>query len=149
MTPRRGFVLAAVLCVLVLMAMLVAISAQRALLAARQGTLDGVGVDLAIVLASGETSALESVVDSAAVAAQPAGVALATGAAEHGAASVRWTIMSTATPFAILDLAAEAPALHGRARQTRRAVLQAVRDSSGIVCWVFTREIGRVRLVSR
>ncbi len=148
MTGRRGFALAAVLGALVLMAMVVAVSAQRALLMARQGAFDAARADLSAALASAEAAALEMPVDTAALVRQPPGATLAAGSVTVGAATARWTIVATGTPFATLDLAAFAALRQGRARESRRGLVTPAPDAAGALRWVAMEGAGRVRLPS-
>jgi hypothetical protein len=144
---RRGFVLAAVLCALVLMAMLVALTAQRALLAVRQGALDAARAEIAAALATGEADALESPVDSAAYR-QPAGATLAAGESSAGRAAARWVIVATGAAYATVDVTAEVPVFRGVARELRRGLVVVVRDSAGGLRWASARGGNWVRLPS-
>jgi hypothetical protein len=144
---RRGFVLAVVLGALVLMAMLVALTAQRALLAVRQGALDAARAEIAAALAAGEADALESPPDSLAYR-QPVGALLAAGDASAGRAAARWSIVATGTVYATVDVTAEAPVYRGVARELRRGLVVAVRDSAGGLRWASARGGNWVRLPS-
>jgi len=147
LNARRGFALAAVLCALVLMAMLVAVTAQRALLAARQGAIEVARAEIAAALGAAAADALESSPDSLADR-QPAGAILAAGQSSAGRAATRWVIVATGTVFATVDLTAEAPVFGGVARETRRGTLVVARDSAGGIRWVAATGGKWVRLPS-
>lgn len=135
MTPRRGFVLLAVLSALVIMAMVVAVGAQRALVAARQGVLDVARAELALAVAGAQASALVAPVDSVAALAAPPGTILAAGEAAAGAARAQWTIASTLAPFATIEIDGRAPAFRGAVRTRHRLLVVAFQDSVRIVRW--------------
>ena len=147
MNARRGFALAAVLCALVLMAMLVAVTAQRALLAARQAAIEVAQAEIAAALGVAAADALESSPDSSAVR-QPAGAVLAAGQSSAGRAVARWVIVGTGTVYATVDLTAEAPVFRGVARELRRGTLVVARDSAGGLRWASATGGNWVRLPS-
>ncbi len=148
MRRPRGFALAAVLSALVIMAMVVAMSAQRALLAARQGALDVARADMAAAIASGQAAALETPPDSAGAVGMIPGAALAAGEVSAGAATAHWSVVVAGAPFATIDVSAEAPVFRGTTRELRRAIFALARDSIGGLRWVPAGGGGWVRLPS-
>lgn len=136
MTPRRGFALAAVLAALVVMAMVVAVGAQRALVGSRESVL---------ALARAEMSGAAATA-LAAIVAVPAGdagypiivtgVLLDSGTAAFGMARATWTLTGAVAPFATVDIDARSPVFRGSTRELRRLVVALRRDSAGVDRWV-------------
>src|SRR5512140_472516 len=113
MRRRRGIVLPSVLAALVIMAMIVAISAQRALVAARLGGLILARADLAAAVAAAQAAALEAAADSVDGARMTQGELLSVGETTAGAAQASWRIVGAAAPFALVEIDARAPLLRG------------------------------------
>lgn len=145
MTPRRGFALVAVLAALIVTSLVVAITARRALAAARQGTLELARVELAAALAVARANALGAVADSALLGLPP-GVTIAEGQVDAGSARARWTLTNAAPPFVVAELRGSATASRGTARSVMRALLEPVADSSGGAKWRLAGGAGWVRL---
>ncbi len=149
MTERRGFALAVVLSALVIMAMAVAVGAQRTLVVARQSMLDLARAELAAAVSSGKAAALNESADSARRARIVPGALLASGEVVAGRASARWQLVGAAAPYATIDVEAETPAFGGSARASHRVVVVPQADSSGTVRWVPAGGLGWTRLPSR
>ncbi|MDP1890780.1 MAG: hypothetical protein Q8K55_07765 [Gemmatimonadaceae bacterium] len=149
MSARRGFALAAVLAAMVIMAMVVAISAQRALVAARQAGLDLARAELAAAVSSAQVAALEAPVDSALGAGILPGAPIAGGEANAGRASARWQLVGAAAPYATIDVEAEMPVYGGTARIWHRVLVAPVGDSAGGLRWAPAAGLGWTRVPSR
>lgn len=149
MSARRGFALAAVLAALVIMAMVVAVSAQRALVAARQAGLDLARAELAAAVSSAQVAALEAPVDSAQYAGMLPGAPLAGGETGVGRATARWTLVGAATPFATIDVEAGMPVFGGTARAWHRVLVSPVGDSTGGLRWAPAGGLGWTRVPFR
>jgi type II secretory pathway pseudopilin PulG len=146
MNARRGFALAAVLATLVILSMVVAVAAQRALLASRRGALELARADIAAALVSGQVVVLDSPVDSARLAGSAPGTCIAEGALAVGTARAQWVITRAAAPFATVELEARASVIAGTAREVRRALIEGKMDSLGVVRWVLAGGAGWVRV---
>lgn len=149
MNAHRGFALAAVLGALVVMAMVVAVSAQRALVAARQAGLDVARAELAAAAASAQAAALEEPVDSAQCKGILPGAPIASGAAVAGRATARWQLVGAAAPFATIDVEAAMPVFGGTARTWHRVLVAPVGDSTGGLRWTPAAGSGWMRVPSR
>jgi hypothetical protein len=149
MTAHRGFALAAVLAALVITAMVVAVGAQRALVAARQAGLDVARAELAAAVMSAQAAALENPVDSAQCAGMLPGAQLAGGEAGAGRALARWRLVGAAAPFATIDVEAEMPVFGGTARTRHRVLVTPVADSAGGLRWAPAAGLGWTRVPSR
>ncbi len=145
MTTRRGFALVAVLAALIVTSLVVAITARRALAAARQGALELARVELAAALTMARASALWAATDSAA-SGLPPGVTIAEGEVRAGSAAARWTLSNAAPPYVVAELRGSATASRGTARSVMRALLEPVTDSSGGAKWRLAGGAGWVRL---
>ncbi len=148
MTSQRGFALIAVIAALVIMAMVVAVSAQRALVAARQAGLDAARAELAAAVMSAEAAALEDPVDSAECAGILPGAPMASGSAGAGRASARWRLVGAAAPFATIDVEAEMPVFGGMARTRHQVLVAPVGDSTGALRWAPAAGLGWTRVPS-
>ena len=149
MSAHRGFALAAVLAALVIMAMVVAVSAQRALVAARQAGLSLARAELALAVSSAQAAALEAPVDSAQCEGILPGAPITGGAAGAGRAAARWRLVGAAAPFATIDVEAETPVYGGTARTWLRVVVAPVGDSIGGLRWAPAVGLGWMRVPSR
>lgn len=149
MTPRRAFALAAVLAALVIMAMVVAVGAQRALVAARQAALDEARAQMAAAVTSAQAAALENPVDSARSAGMLPGAQIAGGEAGAGRAVARWRLVGAAAPFATIDIEAEIPVFGGVARTRHRVLVVPAGDSTGALRWTSAAGLGWARVPSR
>lgn len=149
MSAHRGFALAAVLAALVIMAMVVAVSAQRALMGARQAGLDLARAELAAAVLSAQAAALEEPVDSAQCEGIFPGAPIAGGEASAGRASARWQLVGAAAPFATIDVEAEMPVFGGTARTWHRVLVAPVGDSTLGLRWAPAAGIGWTRVPSR
>lgn len=149
MSARRGFVLAAVLAALVMMAMVVAFSTQRALVAARQAGLDLARAELTAAVLSAQAAALEQHVDSADAEGILPGVAIAGGEAAAGRASARWRLVGAAAPFATIDVEADTRVYGGTARTWHRVLVTPVMDSIGGFRWAPAAGLGWTRVPLR
>lgn len=133
---RRGFALAAVLAALVVMAMVVAVGAQRALMGSRESVLALARAEMSGAAAS----AMAAVVAARAVAGRHpvivAGVLLDSGTAVVGRARATWTLTGLVSPYAAVEIDARAPVFRGSARQTRRLIVGLRRDSVAGDQWV-------------
>jgi hypothetical protein len=148
-SARRGFALAAVLAAMVIMAMVVAVSAQRALVAARQAGLDLARAELAAAVSSAQAAALEEPIDSALCAGILPGAPMAGGEAGAGRASARWQLVGAAAPYATIDVEAEMPVYGGTARTWHRVLVAPVGDSAGGLRWAPAAGLGWTRVPSR
>ena len=149
MSAHRGFALAAVLAALVIMAMVVAVSAQRAMVAARQAGLDLARAELAAAVSSAQSAALEEPVDSAQCAGILPGAPIAGGEAVSGEATARWQLVGAAAPFATIDVEAERAVFGGTAPTWHRVLATPVGDSTGALRWAPAVGIGWTRVPSR
>lgn len=149
MSAHRGFALAAVLAALVIMAMVVAVSVQRALVAARQAGLDLARAELAAAVSSAQVAALDAPVDSAQCADILPGAPIVGGEAGAGRARARWQIVGAAAPFATIDVEAEIPVYGGTARTWHRVLVAPVGDSTGGLRWAPAAGLGWTRVPSR
>lgn len=149
MTTHRGFALAAVLAALVIMAMVVAVGAQRALVAARQAGLDVARAQMAAAVLSAQAAALEEPVDSTEHAGTLPGAQIAGGEAGVGRALARWRLLGAAAPFATLEVEAEMPVFGGSARTRHRVLVTPVGDSAGGLRWAPAAGLGWTRVPSR
>ena len=149
MTVRRGFALAAVLAALLIMAMVVAVGSQRALVSARQAGLDVARAELAAAVMSAQAAALEERADSARYAGLLPGAQIAGGAADAGRALARWRLVGAAAPFATIDVEAEVPVFGGVARTRHLVLVVPAGDSIGGLRWVPAAGLGWVRVPSR
>lgn len=149
MNARRGFALAAVLAALVITAMVLAVGAQRALMAARLAGLAVARAELAAAVVSAQAAALEEPVDSAACAGIFPGAPLAAGEAAAGRASARWQLVGAAAPFATIDVEAEMAVFGGTARTRVRALVEPVADPAGRLRWTPAAGLGWTRVPSR
>lgn len=149
MSARRGFALAAVLAALVITAMVLAVGAQRALMAARLAALDVARAELAAAVVSAQAAALEEPVDSADCAGILPGAPIAGGEAAAGRASARWQLVGAAAPFATIDVEAEMAVFGGTARTWHRALVEPVADSAGRLRWTPAAGLGWMRVPSR
>ena len=148
MRAPRGFALAAVLAALVIMAMAVAVGAQRALVAARQAGLDLARAELAAAVASAQAAALDEPVDSARCAEIIPGSLLASGEAGAGRASARWQLVGAAAPFATIAVEAEVAVFGGTARTSHRVLVSPRGDSAGGLRWAPAGGLGWTRMPS-
>jgi len=146
---RRGFALAAVLASLVIMAMVVAVGAQRALVMARQAGLDVARAELAAAALSAQAVALAEPVDSAQCAGILPGAPIAAGVTGAGRASARWWLVGAAAPYVTIEVEAETPVFGGMARTRHRVLAMPVRDSAGGLRWAPVAGQGWVRVPSR
>ncbi len=149
MSAHRGFALAAVLAALVIMAMVVAVSAQRALVAVRQAGLELARAELAAAVSSAQAAALEAPVDSAQREAIFPGASIAAGEAGAGQAVARWELVGAATPFATIEVEAERAVFGGKARLSHRVLVTPVADSTGGLRWSPAAGLGWTRVPSR
>jgi len=143
---RRGLALAAVLAVLVILSMVVAMSAQRALLVARQGVLDLARADIAASVASAQAALLDEDAGSARVAGIGFGVPVASGVVTAGTAQAHWRLVGAAAPFATGEIESWAPVHVGVAREVLRALLTPRIDSAGVARWALVGGAGWVRV---
>jgi len=148
MMPRRGFAMAAVLAALVIMAMVVAVDAQRALLVARQGNLDMTRTEMAAAVAGAKAAVLELPADTVSIPAFLPGALLARGETSAGRARAQWTLVGAAAPFAVAEIEVEAPFVRGAARERHRALVVRASDAGGGVWWEVATPAGWVRIPS-
>ena len=148
MTPRRGFALAAVLAALVIMAMVVAVGAQRALVGARESTLALARAEMS----GAATGALAAVIavpaDTARLADIVPGALLDSGSASFGSARAAWTLTGAIAPYAVVEIDLRRPVIGGSAREFRRMIVGVRRDSAGEAWWVPTGGGGWGRIPS-
>ncbi|MHB1313109.1 MAG: hypothetical protein ACYC3L_13920 [Gemmatimonadaceae bacterium] len=135
MTRRPGFALPAVLGALILMGMLVAVGAQRALVAAHDGALAEARAQLAAVTETALADALARGPDSLAMRVTPPGGALDSGVASVGTASARWRLTVALAPVVLLSIDAAAPVRAGSARVSWRLWLRRRDEPSGVPAW--------------
>lgn len=145
MTSRRGFALAVVLAALIVMSLVLAIAARRALAAAQQAHLELARVELGAALAAAQAQALMATVDSGAVRLPP-GVRLAEGEVGTESASARWTLTTASPPFVVAELRGSVVVRRGAARRLMRALLVPAADSASEVKWRLFGGGGWVRL---
>jgi Tfp pilus assembly protein PilX len=134
-TRRSGFALPAVLGALIVMAMLVAVGAQRALLAARDGALAEARVQLAAAAETALADALSRNADTLALRATPTGGVLDSGVATVGTAAARWRLSVVLAPVALLSIDASTPVREGTARVSWRLWLRPRADTAGVPAW--------------
>jgi len=132
---RPGFALPAVLGALIVMAMLVAVGAQRALVAARDSALAEARVLLAAATETALAEVLARGADTLAVRAAPPGGVLDSGMASVGAASARWRLSVALAPVVLLSIDARAPLRAGSARVSWRLWLRPRVDRAGRPIW--------------
>lgn len=142
---RPGAALAIVLGALLLMAMVVAVSAQRALVTSRQAALELARAELLAAASSGEAAALAAPADSACCLFIVPGALIASGEVRAGRARASWTLTGAAAPFVTVDVVAEAGVLGGTARASHRALAVWWSDSAGGPRWVLAGGLGWTR----
>lgn len=142
---RRGAALAVVLGALLLMAMVVAVSAQRALVTSRQAALELTRAELLAAASSGKVAALEAPADSACCAGIVPGALIAAGEVHAGRARARWSLTGAAAPFVTVDIVAEAAVSGGTASASHRALAVWRSDSAGGPHWVLAGGLGWTR----
>ena len=146
MNARRGFALPAVLAALVIMAMVVAVSAQRALVGARESSLMLARAEMSGAVVQAAATVLTEPVDSARLPALVPGALLDSGSARFGSARATWTLTSLLAPYATAEIDARAPVISGSARELSRVIVGLQRDSSGALWWVRSGGDGRGRV---
>lgn len=148
MTPRRGFALAVVLAGLVIMAMVVAVGAQRALVGARESALALARAEMS----GAATGALAAVIavpaDTARLAEIGPGALLDSGSAPFGPARATWTLTGAVAPYAMVEIDVRCPVIGGSARELRRLIVGIRRDTAGRAWWVPTGGGGWGRIPS-
>ncbi len=148
MSGRRGYALAAVLAVLVIMAMSVAVGAQRALRTRQQAALELARSELAAAVESGQAAGLDALTGAPCCPDIIPGAVLAAGEGTAGKARTRWRLIGAAAPYATLELAAEMPVRGGFARVRQRVLVAWRADSVGGGQWVPAGASGWTRLPS-
>jgi len=150
MTSRRGFALAAVLAALVIMAMLVAVGAQRALVGARESALALARAEMSAAAAGALAEVVTVPADSTQLAVIVPGALLDSGSADFGAARASWRLIAASAaasgPWATVDIDARAPVITGSTRELRRLTVSLRPDTSGALWWVPNGGGGRGRI---
>ncbi|HEY3288099.1 MAG TPA: hypothetical protein VGJ96_13355 [Gemmatimonadaceae bacterium] len=149
MSRAHGFALPVVLAALLVMAMSVAVSAQRALLATRQAALDVARAELAVAAASGGAAALAFAPDSTCCDGMIPGALIGSGTSRAGRAQASWRLIGAAAPYALVELEAGAPLVQGTARASYRLLVRWIPDSVGRGRWASATAAGWIRLPSR
>ncbi len=148
MTRRRGFALLAAVFAVVLMAMVVAINAQRALVAARQGTLSVAQAELAWAVAGARSGLFELPADSVNPLLRPPGAVIARGETVSGGAHSQWLLVQAAASVATVEITAQARAFGGTAHWLERGLVAPARDSMGGRWWALVGGAGWVQMPS-
>ncbi len=146
MRERRGFALAAVLAALVIMAMLVAVGAQRALVGARESALALARVEMSAAAAAAVATVVTASVDTARLALRVPGALIDSGSAAFGAARASWRLSAGIVPYATIEIDARAPVISGSTRELRRLTLTLRPDTAGALWWVPAGGGGRGRI---
>lgn len=146
MTGRRGFALAGVLAALVLMAMMVAVSAQRAFTGARESALALARAEMAAAAAGAVAAVLTVPVDTARAPGVVPGALIDSGSAAFGAARATWLLTASGVPYATVEIDVRSPVILGSARELRRVLVGVRRDSTGAFWWVPVGGGGRGRI---
>jgi len=146
MTPRRGFALAAVLAALVIMAMLVAVGAQRALVGARESALALARVEMSAAAAGALAAVVTVPADSTLLAVGVPGALIDSGSADFGAARATWRLNAAIAPYGTVEIDARAPVITGSTRELRRLIMSLRPDTAGALWWVPAGVGGRGRI---
>lgn len=148
MRSRRAFVLPAVLAALVVMAMLVAVAAQRALVATRDAALSEARVELAAAAQVAMADALAQAVDTVRLRAAAPGVPLDSGLSRIGSAEASWRVTVVLAPIVLLSIEASSPAREFTARSSWRLWLRRRETPSGEPVWASVGSGWRARFPS-
>lgn len=146
MMPRRGFALAAVLAALVIMAMLVAVGGQRALVGARESALALARVEMTAAAGAAMATVVTVPADSAVLAVSVPGALLDSGSAAFGTARASWRLTAAIVPYATVEIDVRAPVITGSTRELRRLMMSLRTDSAGARWWVPAGGGGRGRI---
>jgi hypothetical protein len=145
-SARAGFALPAVFAALVIMAMVVAVGAQRSLVGARESALLLARAEMSGAVVQAMATVLTEPVDSARLPALVPGALLDSGSARFGSARATWTLTGLLAPYATAEIDARAPVISGSARELSRVIVSLRRDSSGALWWVLSGGDGRGRV---
>jgi type II secretory pathway pseudopilin PulG len=135
MRSRSGFALPAVLAALVVMAMLVAVAAQRALVAVRDSALTEARVQLAAATQTAAAEVLARAPDTLALGAAPPGAAVDSGRCRVGSAEAAWRVTAVRSPLVLLAIDASSPVRGGVARIATHIWLRRRFSSAGTPEW--------------
>jgi hypothetical protein len=136
MTAHRGFALAAVLAALVVMAMVVAVGAQRALVGSRESALALARAEMAAAAAGAAAAVTAAPADSAHLAANAPGAMLDSGSVAAGSARASWRLTAALLPYAVVEIDVRAPVIAGSTRERRRLIMGLRPDTAGALWWV-------------
>jgi Tfp pilus assembly protein PilX len=131
MTRRRGFALAVVLAALVLMAMSLAVAAQRAILANHRAALAEADAEVTAVVAGAQADIGATPVDALPDTAWSPGSLLASGTARAGLAVASWHVTRISSSLALAELTAERHTAGAVARTRQSALMTIVAESAG------------------
>lgn len=131
MTRRRGFALAVVLAAFVLMAMSVAVAAQRALVSTRRAALAEADAELTLAVAAAQAAIGASRIDSLADTAWSPGSLVASGAVSAGGAMASWQVTRVSSSMALAEVTVERSAPGVVARTRRSAIMTLVAATAG------------------
>jgi hypothetical protein len=131
MTRRHGFALAVVLAALVLMAMSLAVAAQRAILANHKAALAEADAEVTAVIAGAQAEIGASPVGSLPDTWWSPGGVLAMGSARSGLAVASWQVTRISSSLALAELTAERRAGGVVARTRQSALMSIVAESTG------------------
>ena len=145
MRRRGGFALASVLAALVIMAMLVAVGAQRALVGARESALALARVEMSAAAAGAVATVVTASVDSARLAVSVPGALIDSGSLAFGTARASWRLIAAIVPYATIEIDVRAPVITGSTRERRRLTVSLRPDTAGALWWVPAGGGGRGR----
>lgn len=143
---RRAFALPSVLAGLVIMAMIVAVGAQRALSGARESALRLARTEMSGAATGAVATVMTEPVDTSLLPAFVPGALLDSGSAAFGSARASWTLTSALAPYATAEIDARSPVLSGSTREVSRIIVRLRRDSTGVLWWVPVGRGGRGRV---
>jgi len=146
MTRRSGFALAAVLAALVIMAMLVAVGAQRALVGARESALALARAEMSAAAAGAVARVVTVPADTASLTVHVPGALIDSGSVVFGAARASWRLTAVVVPYATVEIDVRAPVITGSTRELRRLLMSLRPDSAGALWWVPAGGGGRGRI---
>jgi hypothetical protein len=135
-----------VLAVLVIMAMVVAVGAQRALVGVRESALALARAEMSGAAAGALSGVLAVPLDTARLPLIVPGALLASGSTAYGSARAAWTLTGAVASYATVEVDSRCPVIAGTARELRRVIVRLRRDSAGGAWWVAVGGGGRGRI---
>lgn len=130
MSRRGGFALAAVLAAVVIMAMVVAVGAQRALVGAREGALAVRRAEMSVAIAAAVAAVLAAPAGGADQPFTVPGALFDSGTTVVGSARATWRVTGAAFPYASAEIDVQGPVFQGMAHERRRLLVRLAPDSA-------------------